>query len=180
MYDFVFVTEKDSLPSHMGIGDHYNGDEGGGVDDDDKQFDFTNNDANSILQTTPRPPSRNSNKSPVPGKSNNEVAALVQAVQDMVAAKSSSDAVTKEILELMRNGSESNNNARGNWNDIEQAQRLIRSFKADLEEHKSKKQKVLDSGVDKTDKKVTKLDEKIKATRRMIKTSKGELARQMK
>ena len=179
-YDFVFVTKKDSLPSHMHIGDHYNGDDGGDDDDDDEVFDFTNNDNNNSNQVTPRPSSRTSNKSPIPRTNNNEVAALTQAVQDMVAAKRSNDAVTKEILELIKHGSESNNSARGNWNDIEQAQRVIKSFKADLEEHKSKKQKVLDSGVDKTDKKVTKLDEKIKATRRMIKISEEELARQMK
>ena len=103
-----------------------------------------------------------------------------ELVQDMVAAKRSNDAVTKEIPVLIKHGSESNNSARGNWNDIEQAQRVIRSFKADLEEHKSKRQKVLDMGMDKTGKKITKLDEKIKATRRMIKISEGELARQMK
>ena len=178
-YDFVFVTKKDPLPSHMHIGDHYNGDDGGD-DDDDEEVDFTNNDNNSSNQVTPRPSSRTSNKSPIPRTNNNEVAALTQAVQEMVAAKRSNDAVTKEILELIKNGSESNNSARGNWNDIEQAQRVIRSFKADLEEHKSKRQKVLDMGTDKTDKKITKLDEKIKASRKMIKISEEKLARQMK
>jgi hypothetical protein len=55
MYDFVFVTKKDSLPSHMHIGDHYDG-----GDDDDEEIDFTNNDFInnddiSSSHTTPRP-----------------------------------------------------------------------------------------------------------------------------
>jgi hypothetical protein len=179
-YDFVFVTKKDSLPSHMQIGDQYNVDDRGDDDDDDGLIDFTNIDDNSSSQVTPRPPSRTTNKSPIPRTNNNEMATLTQAVQDMVAAKRSNDAVTKEILELIKHGSESNNSARGNWNDIEQAQRVIKNFKEDLEEHKSKRQKILDMGTDKTDKKITKLDEKIKAARRMIKISEEELARQMK
>jgi hypothetical protein len=59
-------------------------------------------------------------------------------------------------------------------NDIEQTQRVIQNFETDLENHKSKKQKILQSGDD-----TSKIDEKIKTTRKMLIISRGQLTRQM-
>jgi hypothetical protein len=83
-----------------------------------------------------------------------------------------------EILELPLVGHESSINSRAygvtTMNDIEQTQRVIQNFETDLENHKSKKQKILQSGDD-----TSKIDEKIKTTRKMLIISRGQLTRQM-
>jgi hypothetical protein len=65
-------------------------------------------------------------------------------------------------------------------NDIEQTQRVIHNFEADLATHKGKKQKlVVNIGDDKNDDRIQKLDNAIKSTKKMIKISRVQSKCQM-
>ncbi len=63
--------------------------------------------------------------------------------------------------------------------DIEQTQRVIHNFEADLATHKAKKQKLVNIGDNKNDNRIQKLDKAIKSMKSMIKTSRAQLKRQM-
>ncbi len=64
-------------------------------------------------------------------------------------------------------------------NDIEQTQRVICNFEADLATHTAKKQKLVNIGDDKNDNRIQKLDKAIKSTKSMIKISRAQLKHQM-
>jgi valyl-tRNA synthetase len=106
-------------------------------------------------------------------------------MRDMAAARNAANETQKEILTLLnKHDQESSNEAefgRGTtMNDIEQTQRVIHNFEADLATHKGKKQKlVVNIGDDKNDDRIQKLDKAIKSTKSMIKISRAQLKRQM-
>ncbi len=119
--------------------------------------------------TTPK-----SRRSPGFEKNSNDVAELMSTMRDMAAARNAANETQKEILTLLnKHDQESSNEAefgRGTtMNDIEQTQRVIHNFEADLATHKGKKQKlVVNIGDDKNDDRIQKLDKAIKSTKSMI------------
>ena len=65
-------------------------------------------------------------------------------MQDMAAARSSSNEIQKEILQLITKNDHdvderANLNKSATMNGIEQTQRVIMNFEVDLEKHKAKK-----------------------------------------
>jgi hypothetical protein len=171
LYNFVFVARKDPLPGHMAIGDIYYGDE------EELCFSEGEEDALSSFShhssmTTPKP-----KRSPGFEKNSDDVAELMSTMRDMAAARNSANETQKQILTLLNiHDQRSSNQAefgRGGitMNDIEQTQRVIHNFEADLGTHKAKKQKLVNIGEDKNDNRIQKLNKAIKSTKSMIKIS---------
>ncbi len=150
-YGYVFVEKKEQLPKDVCIGDTYSG---RGDDDEGCVSSFT-------LATTPR--QRSSVK--------NEMEKIRPDIRDLATAREESSENQREILALLKRDIDTSAGSnKDNMNDIEQTQRVIKNFEEDLNKQNANKWKLMKHSIDvMNDSKISKVENKIREIKRMIK-----------
>jgi hypothetical protein len=98
-------------------------------------------------------------------------------IRDLATARKESSENQREILALLKGdidtSAESN---KGNMNDIEQTQQVIKNFEEGLNKQNAKKRKLVEHSIDvMNNSKISKVENKIQEIKRMIKISKQQL-----
>jgi hypothetical protein len=146
-YGYVFVDKKGQLPEDVCIGDTYSC---RGDDDKGCVSSFT-------LAMTPR--QRSSIK--------NDMEKIRTDIRDLATARKESSENQREILALLKGDIDSSAQSnKGNMNDIEQTQQVIKNFEEDLNKQNAKKQKLMEHSTDvMIDSKVSKVETKYERLR---------------